>query len=711
MIRFNRHAMIGTSVVALLASAAPVRAQDGQDAPQDDKEIVVTGLAIAEDKPASATGLSLTLRETPQSITVIDNQRIQDFALTNTGTLLEQVVGLNVQRYDSDRTMFTARGFDVSNVQVDGIGTPLRFNIQFGEMDTLFFERIEVIRGASGLTTGVGNPSATINYIRKRPTRERGLYLGAHVGSYDAWRIEADANVPLNDSGSVALRIVGAHDMRDSHMVNYDNTRSLGGATLSAEITPDLKATIGYTYQHNLSHGSGWSSVVHHYSDGTLIDHDRSANFAPPWAYWRVVDEQAFAELAWSIGRWTIKGIYTMKHADEEQALLYVGFGSPDRATGLGLNGYSGRYQAYGLRHTADLNATGPITLFGRDHDLMMGVSWTREDVRQWEAYALPTPFPIAIPDFRNFATVHVPRPDFESPRRLEVDEPERQVRGYIATRINFADWLKALVGTSYVHYKKTGIYYGAPTYRENKKFNPYLGVMIDPLPNVTVYGSYTTTFNPQGEVDINRVRLPPIEGTNLEAGIKAELLSKRLFLSGAVFRTQQKNIAEAAGENAVPYYAYYRPVDNTAEGFEIEIAGHITPVWQVSGGYTGLRIKDNDGNPTRTYQPRQSLKLSTNYRFVDLNNLTIGAQGRWQGDTYEPIITGTVPAGTELRQNAYAVLDLMASIDLAENLRATLNVRNVTDKMYITSMAAAAYDMGNFAPGRNFTFSLSMKF
>ncbi|HSX54282.1 MAG TPA: TonB-dependent receptor plug domain-containing protein, partial [Sphingomonas sp.] len=201
MIRFNRHAMIGTSVVALLASAAPVRAQDGQDAPQDDKEIVVTGLAIAEDKPASATGLSLTLRETPQSITVIDNQRIQDFALTNTGTLLEQVVGLNVQRYDSDRTMFTARGFDVSNVQVDGIGTPLRFNIQFGEMDTLFFERIEVIRGASGLTTGVGNPSATINYIRKRPTRERGLYLGAHVGSYDAWRIEADANVPLNDSG------------------------------------------------------------------------------------------------------------------------------------------------------------------------------------------------------------------------------------------------------------------------------------------------------------------------------------------------------------------------------------------------------------------------------------------------------------------------------------------------------------------------------
>jgi outer-membrane receptor for ferric coprogen and ferric-rhodotorulic acid len=286
MTSFNRTAMIGASALAMIAAAAPARAQVGQGAVAEDEAIVVTGLAIAQDEPASATGLALTLRETPQSVTVIDNQRIQDFALTNTGTLLEQVVGLNVQRYDSDRTMFTARGFDVSNVQVDGIGTPLRFNIQFGEMDTLFFERIEVIRGASGLTTGVGNPSATINYIRKRPTRERSLMLGAYSGSFDAWRIEADGNVPLDADGDIALRVVGAHDMRNSHMIHYDNKRSLAGATLSAAITPDLQATIGYTYQYNLSHGSGWSSVIHHYSDGTLIDNDRSANFAPPWAYW-----------------------------------------------------------------------------------------------------------------------------------------------------------------------------------------------------------------------------------------------------------------------------------------------------------------------------------------------------------------------------------------------------------------------------------------
>lgn len=710
MTRFNRRALIGASTLAMIV-AAPALAQDSAAA-VDDEQIVVTGLAIAKDEPASATGLSLTLRETPQSVTVIDNQRIQDFALTNTGKLLEQVVGLNVQRYDSDRTMFTARGFDVSNVQIDGIGSPLRFNIQFGELDTLFYERIEVIRGASGLTTGVGNPSATINYIRKRPTRDRSLYLGGYVGSYDAWRVEADANVPLDADGDIALRVVGAHDQRKSHMFNYDNTRNLIGGIVSAQITPDLKATAGYTYQHNLSHGAGWSSVIHHYSDGTRIQHERDVNFAPPWSYWDVLDEQAFGELAWSPGGsdWKVRALISMKRAIEDQALLYVGYGNPNRTTGLGPIGFASQYQADYLRWTGDLIAAGPFTLFGREHELTAGVSWTQEDGRQWSNAAQPVTFPVPIPDFRNFRNVHVPRPTSFGPKILQLDELERQTRGYIATRLNPADWLKLIVGTSYAHFKVTGVNYGTQTLRDNKEFNPYAGVLIDPVENVTLYASYTSTFNPQGEVDNRRVRLPAIRGSNIEAGIKTELLNRRLYLAGTVFRTRQDGLAEfaGAGVDAAGPFNYYIPVDVTAKGFEIEVAGHLTPAWQISGGYTGLRIEDKNGKLTRTYQPRQSLKLSTNYRFVDLNNLTVGAQLRWQGDTYAAV--AALP-GVELRQEAYAVFDLMAGIDIDKTFRASINVANVTDEFYITSMAAAASDMGNFAPGRNVTVSLSAKF
>ena len=694
------------------SSGQPQQAEQSEEQESEEEVIVVTGLAIARDEPASATGLPLTLRETPQSVTVIDNQRIQDFALTNTGKLLEQVVGLNVQRYDSDRTMFTARGFDVSNVQVDGIGTPLRFNIQFGELDTLFYERIEVIRGASGLTTGVGNPSATINYIRKRPTEDRTLYIGGYLGSYDYKRIETDANVPLDADGDIALRVVGAHDRRGSHMFNYDNTRSLIGATISAAITPDLKATAGYTYQHNLSHGSGWSSVIHHYSDGTRIRHPRDVNFAPPWAFWKVIDEQAFGELNWSPGGgdWNVRAIFTSKSAVEDQALLFVGFGNPDPITGIGPIGFASRYQADYLRYTGDLTANGPYMLFGREHDLTLGASWTQEDGRQWSNAAQPVTFPVPVPDFRNFRNVHVPKPTSFGPKILQLDERERQTRGYIATRLNPADWLKLIVGTSYSHFRVTGVNYSVPTLRDNKEFNPYAGILIDPVENVTLYASYTSTFNPQGEVDIDRNRLPAIRGSNIEAGVKTELLNRRLYLAGTIFRTRQDNLAEFAGSavDAGGAYFYYEPMNVTAKGFEIEVAGHLTPAWQLSGGYTGLRIEDKNGKLTRTYQPRKSLKLSTNYRFVDINNLAIGAQLRWQGDTYAAV--AALP-GVELRQQSYAVFDLMAGIDIDDTFRATLNIANVTNKFYITSMAAAASDMGNYAPGRNFTVSLGARF
>src|SRR6218665_1856025 len=122
---------------ALLASAmllAPATAwAAGPDGPDDqDKsrdEIVVTGMV--EQKTPSATGLALTPKETPQSITIIDRARIDDFALSNVNDLLTQTVGINVERVETDRTYFNARGFDVTNFQFDGIGMPLIANIQF----------------------------------------------------------------------------------------------------------------------------------------------------------------------------------------------------------------------------------------------------------------------------------------------------------------------------------------------------------------------------------------------------------------------------------------------------------------------------------------------------------------------------------------------------------------------------------------------------
>jgi outer membrane receptor for ferric coprogen and ferric-rhodotorulic acid len=140
--------------------------------------------------PTHATGLDMSLRETPQSVTILTRPGSSDFGLTNVNDLLAQVTGVNVEKVETDRTYYNSRGFDITNFQVDGIGLPLIWGIQFGDLDTVLFDRVEVVRGANSMMTGTGNPSATINYVRKRPTEDFQATGGCSTarGTTTAWR-------------------------------------------------------------------------------------------------------------------------------------------------------------------------------------------------------------------------------------------------------------------------------------------------------------------------------------------------------------------------------------------------------------------------------------------------------------------------------------------------------------------------------------------
>src|SRR6202012_2804767 len=153
-------------------------------------------------------GLPLTLKQTPQSFTVVQRDQIDTLALTNVNDLLDQVPGINVERVETDRTSYDSRGFDITNFQVDSIGLPLIEGLQMGDLDTVLWDRVEVVRGANGMMTGVGNPSATINYVRKRPTADFEASFDALLGSWDQKRIAADVSGSLSTDGSIAGRLI-----------------------------------------------------------------------------------------------------------------------------------------------------------------------------------------------------------------------------------------------------------------------------------------------------------------------------------------------------------------------------------------------------------------------------------------------------------------------------------------------------------------------
>lgn len=683
---------------ALLAGAMfmlPLQAHAAEaDNKDKDDTIIVTG--EANQPSSSATGLSLTPRQTPQSITIINRDRIDDYALTNINDLLSQAVGINVERVETDRTQYNSRGFDVTNFQIDGIGLPLISGIQFGDMDTALFETVETIRGANAIMTGIGNPSATINYVRKRPLDEFQAKVSAQAGSWNQWRLEGDVSVPLTDT--VSARLIYAHEEKDSYLDYNHINRDVMGGIVSWQVTPQLKATVGYSRQENNADGVLWGALPLIYSDFTQISYPRSTSTSADWTYWNTTDQNGFAELAYGFDNgWSVKGVFTYKQFDEQAKLLYA-YGTPDKETGLGVYGMTGIYPSTYKQYLGDFYASGPITLLGREHSLAFGVSTSSSHGKEWEAFADDLLEYPAIGQWDRGLVTEPAYPD----AILQTDVKDRLTRVYGAAHLNLTDRLKAVVGGSLMWLKTTGTSYDVDQYRKDSKFSPYAGLIFDLDKHVSLYASYTDIYNPQPEVDVNNRRLAPAKGTSLEAGVKSQWFDGRLYATAAIFRAKQSGLAEFAGTFDDSVRSYYTGVDTTSTGFELEVAGNITDQWSLSGGYTHLDIEDEAGNDTRTWLPTRTLKLSTTYAIPQLNDLKLGGQLRWQN------AISTQADGGTIRQKGYAVLDLMTSVKLADHVSASVNVRNVTNSRYLNSLM---WGQAYYAAPRSALATLSLDF
>lgn len=155
----------------LLFSGAAL-AESAADAATQVERIEVTGSRASQgyliEENSSATKLDLSLKETPQAISIISTEQLNDFALSNINLALDQATGVSVERIETDRTYYKARGFDITNFQVDGLGLPFTGGGIEGDLDTAIYQQVEVVRGANGLMSGVGNPSATVNMLLYR---------------------------------------------------------------------------------------------------------------------------------------------------------------------------------------------------------------------------------------------------------------------------------------------------------------------------------------------------------------------------------------------------------------------------------------------------------------------------------------------------------------------------------------------------------------
>ncbi|USU13657.1 TonB-dependent siderophore receptor [Sphingomonadaceae bacterium OTU29THOMA1] len=708
-----------TPLFALLAAttAAPMAAIPVSDPvvePQRSDEIVVTGQRTegSDDygvrTQRTATRLPLSQRETPQSVSVVTRAQIDDFQLNDVNALLATVPGVNVLAGETDRFYYSARGFDIQTFQIDGVGLPFSFGIQTGSIDTAMYDRIEVVRGAPGLLSPTGNPSAVINFIRKRPYRELRTSASAQYGSFDNLRLDADVSVPLTADGSVRARAVGAYLDTDSHLDRYGLRRWTGYGIVEADLGANTVISAGYGHQDHKSRGAMWGANPLYYTDGTRIDLDRSANYAPDWSSWGIVDRQIFGDVTHDLGNgWTAKFTALRKATDEDDRLFYV-TGNPDRTTGLGIGSYPGAFKGETRNLTLDGYVGGPVSVGGRAHDVMFGVTRGAEKYLQYSSYdnaAIGVSLPLG-----SFFQGNFPEPTFPTPYTLSLDTHTRRETVYGLVRLNLADPLKLMLGGNATRAQSEGASYGTPTDYNRSKFLPFVGATYDLTANVSAYASFTTIFNPQSQFDVNNQLLDPIEGDNLEAGLKGEWFGGRFNASAAVFQARQKNTAEAAGFDTALGRTLYRGVDAKSQGIEVEIAGQPATGMQVTGGFTVMRVRGENDQPVRTFVPRNTGRLNVTYSPPALPAVKVGTSIQYQGSFYlEPgTVSSTTGQAVRLTQGDVAVVDLLARYELTDHVALSANLRNVTNAKYLTALT---FDQGQYAAPRTILGTISVRY
>ncbi|WP_180977560.1 TonB-dependent siderophore receptor [Janthinobacterium sp. ROICE36] len=698
--------LLHISLLSLAAGLAlPAQAADAAAADVTMPAITILGQSTATTEGTqsytagetrSATRMDLSLRETPQSVSVITRQLLDDLGAVRLDQALAQTTGIQVGQNDTERTRFYARGFGINNLQIDGMARGGNAPLQ----DTILYDRIEVVRGATGLMGGTGDPSATINMLRKRPAKTFQASAGLIMGRWDDQRFEADLSTPLNAEGSVRARTALAWQKRDSYLDMYHERKTVGMVILEADLRPGTLLTAGIDFQDNTPTGATWGAVPYWNADGSLANLPRNTSLTTPWSTWANKQHTVFASLDQRLpGNWNLHLGYARTESTNRTTVAYAGAGYPDPATGEGMRLWTGAWGAgKSTGDNVDVYASGPFTLLGRQHTAIVGWNGGNQRSRSLGGEA-EINYPNVVPDYRSW-TGNIPRPVFH-PDGSHTETVTRLAGGYVATRLSLADPLHVIIGarsstyrTDTRSYDKRGAYTGSGDLVETRnEVTPYVGAVFDINKHYSAYASFTQLFNPQSSKDRNNQFLAPETGDNAELGVKGEFYEGKLNASAALYHTKKKNMAEL-DRTVAPGFLLpdggQAMVANgagvTAKGVEFDVSGQLSPGWEASGGYTYLHAAEADGRRAATTQPRHLLRLATSYRFDGrLAGLKAGASMTAQNATYSASWYGRPPSGemTNIPQAGYALVNAMASYAINGHASVQLNVNNLLDKKY----------------------------
>lgn len=713
--KHNRNVQLVALAASLPLMAHAANTQDVTQLP------TITVKSDAENKykadKVSSPKYTQPLVDTPQTVSVIKKELLKEQGATSLVEALRNTPGITLQLGENGNTSagdaFQMRGFSTqTSTYVDGIR-----DLGAVTRDVFNLEQIEVVKGPSGAEAGRGSASGYINLASKLPQTENSREVSATYNTAKHARLTADINQVINSGTAFRLNAMGQDGGVEGRDYIENNSWAIA-PSISFGLDTDTRLHLysQHVRQRNIPDGgiptvgmkdfynadsalSSAPKVNRENYYGHVDDHeDVDADMFTAKIESDLADNLKFTNIT-RLGKTSMNRVLTGINTGSTGLRTNGSTDPKDWEVNRSRQGVDQENKILANQSTLNLNLkTGAI-----EHDLVAGLEFLKE---QQHTKTLATQMPGQMAVATPWANLYNPDRNQVLPGLVynggyskgETDT----AAAYLFDTLKFGERFQ-LNGGVRVDYYDTEYDGLAIPRNENalvaSSFAAHdtlvswkLGGLFKLTPFSSVYASYAKSLTPPGsanftlsETGANSSAAEAQETHHYEIGTKWDLLEDKLALNAAAYRTENENQFTIDPITQLSVQEGKKRVD----GVELSAVGQITDVWNVSAGLAHMKVKQlNQQTETATtlaerWSPEWTASLWSTY---DVAGFKLGLGARYVDDQ-KRVITDSTAAANMPGIPGYVVFDAMAGYTLNKNASVNLNVYNLADKEYISTL------------------------
>lgn len=657
--KFNR----STLTLALLAAlSAPAFAAEDTS---EDSTLLETVTVLGKAYRNTATKTALKPEETPQGITVIDDEQLEQRGVQSLSEAVRYASGVVTETRGGAVTMydtFMIRGFRAEQSYYDGLVLPLlnNWNLQ-PQIDPFAVQQVEVFKGPTSVLYGAMSPGGMVNMVAKSPQQAQSTKVGLATGSHRLKQVTLDTTGQFGDS-DVSYRLLALARQKDSQVGSATEDRYLIAPSIDWQVTDRTWVNFNLYYQKDPS--MGINSALP--SSGMFVDNRNGSTSPSTWIGaddWSTFEREVLM-LGYKINHefnanWSFLQNARYLDASLLQENTYHGavygpggwdYNYWDPNTGdIRLLAYSTEEESKGF--TIDNQLSGLIETGHIQHNILLGI-----DYQNLEGESVYTAFDkVYWNNVFNPSNDFINRNDMGNEYRNVDEVTVDQLGFYLQDQIRYNN-LVLIAGGRYDHYRADNEYNGASTEADHRQFSYRVGALYEFESGIAPFISYATSFEPlAGTNAVTGEDYDPELGKQIEAGVKYQSADGAQSLTTSLFQITKSDVLAADPNNFLQRIQIGEVV---SKGVEVEGRWYATESLDIAASYTYLDMEVTDAGAdqglegtTPIYVPTHSANLWANYQFYtgSLAGARLGGGVRYAGkmerDAYN--LTGSVPSYT----------------------------------------------------------------